>query len=101
VRRALPWAVAVLGAALAVAGVAAFWWTTTRHPTVTHDGSSAPLLPVDSASESTLTRTSGGGSVLWESGHLVGAGLLVAGALVLAAVSGWALGRRSTRRGAG
>ncbi|NEM08504.1 hypothetical protein [Geodermatophilus normandii] len=98
-RRALPWAVAVVGAALAVAGVAAFWWTNTRHPTVTHDGSYAPLLPVDSASGSTPTVTSGG-SVLWEAGHLVGAGLLVAGALVLAAVGGWALGRRSARRGA-
>jgi hypothetical protein len=100
VRRALPWAVAVLGAALAVAGVAAFRWTNTRPPTVTHDGSYAPLLPVDSASGSTLTVTSDGGSVLWETGHLVGVGLLVAGALVLAAVGGWALGRRSARRGA-
>ena len=100
-RRALPWAVAVLGAALAVAGVAVFWWTNTRSPTVTHDGSYAPLLPADSAYESRLTLTFDGGAVLWETGHLVGAGLLVAGALVLAAAGGWALGRRSARGGTG
>jgi hypothetical protein len=99
VRRALPWAVAVTGAALAVAGITVFWWTNTRPPTVTHDGSYTPLLPAESAHERTLTVTSDGGSVLWDPGHLVGAGLLVAGALLLAAVGGWALGRRSAHRG--
>ncbi|SFT72373.1 hypothetical protein SAMN05660657_02635 [Geodermatophilus amargosae] len=98
-RRALPCAVAVTGAALAVAGITVLWWTNTQAPTVTHDGSHAPLLLAGSAHESTLTVTSDGGSVLWDPGHLVGAGLLVAGALVLAAVGGWALGRRSARRG--
>jgi hypothetical protein len=97
VRRALPWAVAVLGAALAVAGVAVFWWTNTRPPTVTYGGSYSPLTE---AYDSTLTLTSDGVEVLWARGHLVGAGLLVAGALVLAAVGGWALGCRSGRRAA-
>jgi hypothetical protein len=96
VRRALPWAVAVLGTALAVAGVAVFWRTNTT-PAVAYGGSHAPLTE---AYDSTLTVTFDGGTVLWTRGHLVGAGLLVAGALVLAAVGGWVLGRRSARRGA-
>ena len=37
--------------------------------------------------------------MLWTGGHLVGAGLAVLGALVLAGVGGWLLGRRSGLRG--
>ena len=96
-RRAIPWAVAALGTALALAGVAVFWWTNARPPTVTYGGSYAPLTE---AYDSTLTLTSDGATVLWTRGHLVGAVLLVAGALLLAAAGGWALGRRSARRAA-
>ncbi|MGY1793875.1 hypothetical protein ACI796_07810 [Geodermatophilus sp. SYSU D00525] len=96
-RRVLPWAVAALGLALAVAGVAVFWWTNTRPPSSAGWTAYAPLEEVEAAFESTLTLTSGPGTVVWGTGHLVGAGLAVAGALVLAAVGGWALGRRSAR----
>jgi hypothetical protein len=96
VRRALPWVVAVLGAALAVAGVAVFWRTNVS-PVVTYGGSYAPLTE---AYDSALTLSFDRVEVLWTRGHLVGAGLLVAGALVLAAVGGWVLGRRSARRAA-
>jgi hypothetical protein len=100
VRRALPWAVAVVGLALAVAGVAVFWRTNVV-PSVTYGGGYAPLEPVDAAHESTLVLGFDDVVVLWTRGHLVGAGLLVLGALVLAAVGGWALGRRSVRPAAG
>lgn len=40
----------------------------------------------------------GSWSVLWTGGHLVGAGLLVLGLLVLVALAGWLLGRRAGRR---
>ncbi|WP_369254576.1 hypothetical protein [Geodermatophilus amargosae] len=99
-RRALPWALAALGAGLAVAGVAVFWWTNTHPGGAGAPRAHAPLVP-DSAYTSTLTLTFDGGAVLWERGHLVGAGLVAAGILVLTAVGGWALGRRSGRRRAG
>jgi hypothetical protein len=38
--------------------------------------------------------------VLWTGQHLLGAGLLVLGLLVLAGVGGWLLGRRTGRRSA-
>ncbi|MGY1695959.1 MULTISPECIES: hypothetical protein [unclassified Geodermatophilus] len=96
-RRALPWGLGLLGAALAVAGVAVFWWTNTHPAAAGIPRGSAPLEPVD-AYDSTLTLTfDDGWAVLWDRGHLVGAGLLVAGALVLAGVGGWVLGRRSAR----
>jgi hypothetical protein len=99
VRRVLPWAVAALGPALVVAGVAVFW-RENRPGTVVYGGGYAPLTP-SSAYESSLELTVGQVDVLWTAGHLVGAGLVVAGALVLAAVGGWALGRRTGRRTAG
>ncbi len=99
-RRALPWAVAALGLALAVAGVAVF--RRADHPgTLTYGASYEPLLPTDRAYESTLELAFDRTEVLWTAGHLVGAGLLVAGALVLAALGGWVLGRRSGRRSPG
>ncbi|MGY1779551.1 hypothetical protein [Geodermatophilus sp. SYSU D01036] len=96
-RRALPWLVAGLGVTLTVAGVAVFWWTNTRPPSGYGWTAYAPLEEVDPVHESTLTLTSGPGSVVRDTGHLVGAALAVAGALVLAAVGGWVLGRRSAR----
>ncbi|SDX61162.1 hypothetical protein SAMN05661080_00575 [Modestobacter sp. DSM 44400] len=37
-------------------------------------------------------------TVLWTGGHLVGAGLLVLGLLVVVGLAGWLLGQRSGRR---
>ena len=82
-RRALPTLLGLLGGVLVGAGVAVFWLANTRQWTVP-DGSYAPLEP---------------GSVLWTGGHLVGAPLVVAGLLVLAATAGWWLGRRGTHGG--
>jgi len=95
VRRALPWLLAGAGAALVLAGVAVFWranllpsgWTA-------YTSSYQPL----SAYQSTLTLSFEGGTVLWTGQHLLGAGLVVLGLLVMAATGGWLLGRRSGRR---
>ena len=97
-RRALPALLGLLGGVLVGAGGAVFWLANTRQWTV-HDGSYAPLEP-GSAYESRLTLSfDRPGTVLWTGGHLVGALLVVAGLLVLAATAGWWLGRRGTRRG--
>jgi hypothetical protein len=95
VRRAAPWLTAAAGAALVVAGVLVFW-AANRSGWVVHGGSYAPLVPAE-ASES---RPDLGldGTVLWTGRHAAGAGLAVLGLLLLAAVGGWALGRRSGRR---
>ena len=95
-RRALPWAVAALGLALVIAGVAVFWRANVPG-TVVYGGSYAPLTPTR-AYESSLELTFADVDVLWSSENLLGAGLAVLGALVLAGVGGWALGRRSGRR---
>ncbi|MGY1650481.1 hypothetical protein [Geodermatophilus sp. SYSU D01119] len=97
-RRALPWGVAALGLVLVVAGVAVFW-RENLPGTVTYGGSYAPLTPTR-AYESSLQLSFDRVDVLWTYRHLAGAGLAVLGALVLAGVGGWALGRRSGRRGA-
>jgi hypothetical protein len=99
VRRVLPWAVTALGLALVVTGIVVSW-RENRPGTVVYGGGYAPLTP-GSAYESSLELTYDRVDVLWTAGHLVGAGLAVAGALVLAAVGGWALGRRTARRTAG
>ncbi|MGX5657060.1 hypothetical protein ACWKWC_19965 [Geodermatophilus nigrescens] len=96
-RRALPWAVAALGPALVVTGIAVFWWTSAHPVPPSGWGAYAPL-EADAAYESRSTLTVDSGWVSWSGGHLTGAGLAVAGALVLAATGGWALGRRSGRR---
>jgi heme/copper-type cytochrome/quinol oxidase subunit 1 len=95
VRRLLPWTVAAVGIAFAVAGVlvfaagnrvlvggADFGWT-----------SYAPLQPGDPAPDRTLT-FGDGWTVLWTGRHVVGAGLLVLGLLTLSALGGWLLGSR-------
>jgi hypothetical protein len=92
VRRALPWLLLGLAVVLAAAGVAVFWATN--------------LAPVGGVGWSAYAPLEPGGPfppaadwlVLWTGGHLLGAGLLVLGLLVLAAVGGWLLGRRSPRR---
>ncbi len=96
-RRALPWSAALLGGALVVGGGIVF---------ALANGSPADLgwaayTPVEEtgAYQSSLTVTFAGGGVLWAGQHVLGAGLVVAGLLVLAGVGGWLLGRRSGRRG--
>ncbi|NEK58388.1 hypothetical protein GCU56_10945 [Geodermatophilus sabuli] len=97
-RRAAPWVVAGLGGLLAVAGVVVFWLANTATWTV-YGGSYAPLVPEGSPAAYQSRLVLGvDGSVLWTWRHAAGAGLLVLGLLLLAAVGGWALGRRSGRR---
>ncbi|MGY1715732.1 hypothetical protein ACI78R_14825 [Geodermatophilus sp. SYSU D01106] len=95
-RRGLPCAVAALGLVLLVAGVVVFR-RESRPSAVVYGGSYAPLTPTR-AYESSLELSFDRVDVLWTYGSLLGAGLAVAGALVLAGVGGWALGRRSGRR---
>lgn len=99
--RAAPALLSALGGLLVVAGVAVFWRTNTRDVGWTaYTGGYAPLVPADSAYESSLELTvDGGWTVLWTGGHLVGALLAVLGSLVLVAVGGWAVGRRTAGRG--
>jgi hypothetical protein len=96
VRRALPWLGAGLGVVLAAAGVAVFWATNLSGGGAGGGGGRwaayAPLEPGDPPPPGA------GWQVSWTGGHLLGAALLVAGLLVLAAVAGWLLGRRSARR---
>ncbi|OMQ14663.1 hypothetical protein A7K94_0214970 [Modestobacter sp. VKM Ac-2676] len=87
-----------LGTGLAAAGVAVFWLADTGHRTWTaYSGSYAPLVPSTSgAYDSDWSVTfDAGPTVLWTGQHVVGFGLLVAGLLVLVALGGWVLGRRS------
>jgi hypothetical protein len=100
VRRAAPWLTAGAGTALVVAGVVVFWWANTAR-WVTYGGSYEPLVPgAPSAYESRLV-LGVDGAVLWTWRHAAGAGLVVLGLLVLAAVGGWLLGRRAGRRATG
>jgi len=99
--RVPPGAFALLGSALLVAGVTVFnvvdhgpadsGWTA-------YTGSYAPLEEaprryVDQAYTSELTLTLDG-VLPWTTGHLVGAGLVVLGLLVLTALGGWWFGSR-------
>lgn len=91
-RRALPWLVAGLGVVLAAGGVAVFWATTLSGAGGVGWSAYAPLGPGDPFPPGA------GWQVAWTGGHLLGAALLAAGLLVLAALGGWLLGRRSARR---
>ena len=96
-RRAVPWLIALLGAALAVAGVIVFA-AANRGPVDVGWSSYAPLTR-DVGEHRSIVTFSDGVTVLWTRQHLLGAGLVVAGLLVLAGVGGWLLGRRAGRRG--
>ena len=99
-RRALPWLSAGLGLALVVAGVVVFA-ATNRTPVGDFGWTAyAPLEPEAYASDLTLTFDDTW-TVLWTRGHLLGAGLVVAGLLVVAALGGWLLGRRTPSGGRG
>ena len=94
-KRAVPGVVAFLGLGLLLAGIAVFA-DANRSPIGDFGWTGyAPLEP-GPADTFTFVDTSAW-MVSWTGGHLVGAGLAVLGLLVLAAVGGWALGRRSGR----
>jgi heme/copper-type cytochrome/quinol oxidase subunit 1 len=97
-RRALPWSTAALAVALLVAGVVLFATTDPARPADFGWYAYQPL-PAESSGpySSTLTLTFDDGSVLWSDGQLLGAGLVVAGLLLLAVLAGWAVGRRAPR----
>jgi hypothetical protein len=89
--------VAGAGTALAVAGVVVLWWADTAR-WVTYGGSYTPLVPGGSSAYESRLVLGLDGAVLWTWRQAVGAGLVVLGLLVLAAVGGWVLGRRAGRR---
>jgi heme/copper-type cytochrome/quinol oxidase subunit 1 len=97
VRRAVPWLVAGLGAALVVAGVGVFA-AANRGPMDFGWTSYTPLQETQTAYLSAVTFADG--TVVWTAQHLLGAGLLVLGLLVLTGALAWLLGRRAGRRGA-
>jgi heme/copper-type cytochrome/quinol oxidase subunit 1 len=98
-RRLLPAVVAALGVALAGSGVVVFA-VANRSGTPADFGWSAyaPLEPQVGHQSRLTVSFSDRWTVLWTGGHLLGALLLVLGLLVLAAVGGWLLGRRSRVR---
>ncbi|TFV90838.1 hypothetical protein E4P40_06805 [Blastococcus sp. CT_GayMR20] len=91
-----PLLVGALGWVLVAAGSTVFWvadqpgdagWTA-------YSGSYQPLPAGDEAYRSELVLGLDG-AVLWTGTHLLGAGLLVLGLLVLAGLAGWLFGRRA------
>jgi heme/copper-type cytochrome/quinol oxidase subunit 1 len=101
-RRLVPGVIALAGYVLVLVGVVVFNLAgVVDQPPYDFGWSAyAPLEETRSAYQSALTYASvDGGTVLWTGGHLVGAGLAMLGALVLAGVGGWLLGHRSGLRG--
>lgn len=95
-RRPLPWAVALLGLALVVGGVALY--VAGDQPVDLGWSSATPAPAPPDAYQSRLELTfSGGAEVLWTQPSTIGAGLALLGLLVLAALAGWAVGVRSSR----
>jgi len=94
-RRALPWLVGSLGVVLVEAGIAVFA-AANRQPTDFGWSAYAPLQPTQTTLD-TYTYADGA-IVLWTGEHLLGAGLLVLGVLVLTGVGAWLLGHRAGRR---
>jgi heme/copper-type cytochrome/quinol oxidase subunit 1 len=97
VKRAVPWLLVGIGAALAVAGVLVFA-AANRGPVDFGWSSYVPLQETQTAYLSAVTFSDG--TVLWTGQHLLGAGLLVLGLLVLTGAAGWLLGRSAGRRAA-
>ena len=95
-RRPLPWLTAALGLVLLGAGVVVFA-VANRSPSGDFGWTAyAPLDPEVRNGEVTLT-FDGAWTVLWTGSHLLGAGLVIAGLVVVAALGGWLWGRRSSR----
>lgn len=98
-RRRLPAVLAALGAALVVAGVIVFAVANRAGTPLEVGWSAYTPLPAEVAYRSDATVVLGDRwSVLWTGAHLLGAGLVVLGLLVLTAVGGWVLGRRAGSR---
>lgn len=94
-RRAVPWLVAGVGAVLAVAGALVFA-AANRGPADFGWSAYAPLRETRADYSNAVTFSDG--AVLWTRQHLLGAGLLVLGLLVLTGAVAWLLGRRAGRR---
>jgi heme/copper-type cytochrome/quinol oxidase subunit 1 len=86
-----------LGVALLVTGAVVFATTDPVRPVDFGWYAYAPLSEEQAAYSSTLRIAFDDGRVVWTGGRLVGAGLVVAGLLVLAGLTGWAVGRRAGR----
>jgi hypothetical protein len=90
--RGLPWAVGVLGIVLVVGGVGLF--AVGNQPA---DFGWTAYQPLPDAYNSQLQLTfDDGPAVLWTRTSAVGAGIALFGLLVLAALAGWVVGRRSS-----
>ena len=94
-RRALPWVLLGCGGVLALAGVLVFA-VANRGPQDFGWTAYAPLQEIGTDYVNGVTFSDG--SVLWTAQHLLGAGLLVLGLLVLTGAGAWLLGRRAGRR---
>ena len=98
-RRRVPALLVVLGLGLVVAGVVVFG--VANRPGAPADvGWTAytPLAEQPAYRSSLVLSLDDGWTVLWTGGHLLGALLIVAGLLVLTALGGWWLGRRTSAR---
>jgi hypothetical protein len=95
-RRAVPWVTGVLAVALLVAGAVTFAATEPATPGDVGWSADEPLPPGRPVPyTSTLVLSFDDSTVMWSDGGLVGAGLVVGGLLLLAALAGWAVGRRA------
>ena len=91
-RRRGPWLVGALGVLLLVAGIVVFAFANSA------DFGWTAYTPLEAdAYTSYLSLTFSDGAVLWTRHHALGAGLVLAGALVLVGLGGWVLGRRTGR----
>jgi heme/copper-type cytochrome/quinol oxidase subunit 1 len=98
-RRFVPAGAAVLGAVLVVAGVVVFAVANRSGAPLDFGWTAyAPLEPTVVYRSDLTLGFSDRWTVLWTGTHLLGATLVVLGLLVLAAVGGWVLGRRSGSR---
>jgi heme/copper-type cytochrome/quinol oxidase subunit 1 len=99
VRRLVPALLAVLGVGLVVAGVVVLAVADDAPGPRDVGWSAYTPLADDAAYRSGLALAfDDQGAVLWTGQHVVGALLAVAGLLVLTALGGWWLGRRSSAR---
>jgi heme/copper-type cytochrome/quinol oxidase subunit 1 len=96
-RRRVPALLAVLGSGLVVAGVVVSVVVNRRGaPADVGWAAYTPLAEQPAYRSSLVVSFDDGWTVLWTGGHLLGALLAVAGLLVLTALGGWWLGRRSS-----